>query len=267
MTPYDDQISRSIIWRGLGHREELGFKGIVDKADTLGWLPPCSSESRSPRGGHRGLCLGCNTTTSLASHRLPRSGHAGLSVLCERARQAPPPPPHPPQSCSAGNSPPPEHHVATPSGPAPPVSIVPLAPHPSMPCHPSIYYFLTYSLRLLLCLLVVFHWTRLSVLRAGTFVLGSVKINKEISTKIGAGTACKENSLPFIINHPKQEETYLSFPTRSCVYRLPLQEEDFLLAQQQAQPIKYTAAQPMRSHHHPELLLSSNDLSFFIYCC
>nr|XP_019573843.1 PREDICTED: uncharacterized protein LOC109438418 isoform X2 [Rhinolophus sinicus] len=38
------------------------------------------------------------------------------------------------------------------------------------------------------------------------------------------------------------------------------QEEDFLLVQQQAQPVGTLATLPTRSHHHPEFLLSSTGI-------
>lgn len=71
-----------------------------------------------------------------------------------------------------------------------------------------------------------------------------------------AGTACRESSqaLPRITRFPKQPEMR---PARSCACLLPLgRKGDFLSAQQQAQPMEHAAAQQMRSHRHPELLLS-----------
>lgn len=132
LTPYDDQISRSIIWRGRGHREELGFEGVVDKVGTSGQLPPQSSESQSPPCGHRGLWLGCHTTTCPVSHRLPRSGHTGLSVWCEHVRQSPCPPP--PSLALWGTALP---ESTTPSRPVPPVSIVPHCPPPQHALSPQ----------------------------------------------------------------------------------------------------------------------------------
>ena len=49
---------------------------------------------------------------------------------------------------------------------------------------------------------------------------------------------------------PKQEEVYFT-----------TQKEDFPRPAT-AQPMRNTTAQPMGSGHHPELLLSSNELSF-----
>ena len=88
----------------------------------------------------------------------------------------------------------------------------------------------------------------------------------ETSSKTGVRKACRRiyPTLPLIINYPKQKEIYLASPAGSwlSLYYSSVRKEKFLLAQQQAQPMKNALAQPMRSCHHPELLFSSNELSF-----
>lgn len=93
----------------------------------------------------------------------------------------------------------------------------------------------------------------------------NVKITKT-STKIGVEKACRGSScsLPIIINYPKQEKIYLLYVPNRKVYLLHYpgkRKKDFLLAQQQAQPMQNATAQPVSSHHHPELLLSSSEFS------
>ena len=91
------------------------------------------------------------------------------------------------------------------------------------------------------------------------------KLIRETSTKIIVRKACRGSShtLPLIVDYPKQEEIYLASPMGSwiLIYYPSRKKEEFLLAQQQAQPMENVPAQPMRNHHHPELLLSSSELS------
>lgn len=76
---------------------------------------------------------------------------------------------------------------------------------------------------------------------------------------------------PAPITHPsgekhqpqaQPEDSYLAFPTESVSTTSVRGRKIFLLAQQQAQPMGTTTAQPMRSHHHPECSVSPLELLF-----
>lgn len=80
------------------------------------------------------------------------------------------------------------------------------------------------------------------------------------------------HALPIHMNYIlQQEETPITDPTgrdipgnpnKKCFYfNYHSRRKIFLLAQQQAQPMGTIATQPMSSHHHPKLSLSSNGLS------
>lgn len=55
---------------------------------------------------------------------------------------------------------------------------------------------------------------------------------------------------------PQKKVELLYYPGR--------REEDFLLTQQQAQPMENAAAQPMRNHHHPRLSIPPVNVHVFI---
>lgn len=55
---------------------------------------------------------------------------------------------------------------------------------------------------------------------------------------------------------PQKKVELLYYPGR--------REEDFLLTQQQAQPMENAAAQPMRNHHHPRLSIPPVNIHVFI---
>lgn len=95
-------------------------------------------------------------------HHSPYLGHAGRSVLLGHAGQ--------PSPRSAWHSPTPGNHVTC-------LGHAPCSPA-HRPYHPGTYDFLTHSLLFLFRLLAVSPRTGVSVLRAGTFALRSVKINK-----------------------------------------------------------------------------------------
>lgn len=95
-------------------------------------------------------------------HHSPYLGHVGRSVLLGHAGQ--------PSPRSAWHSPTPGNHVTC-------LGHAPCSPA-HRPYHPGTYDFLTHSLLFLFRLLAVSPRTGVSVLRAGTFVLLSLKINK-----------------------------------------------------------------------------------------
>lgn len=116
------------------------------------------------------------------------------------------------------------------------------------------------------------HHTTLTQLAQGSphhlhlFVLdvGCVKINKKSQLKLESGNLQRECSHAVtthcqlfqtgkhqfpLFRHQKKKETYLA-QTRSMAILLLQQEEDFLSAQQQAQPMENATAQPMRGRGH-----------------
>ena len=75
--------------------------------------------------------------------------------------------------------------------------------------------------------------------------------------------------------HTHQGETTLHSQKEMSLFYYPRRrKEDFLLAQQHAQPIKTIVAQPMRSHHYPEfssfssgIWLKQSPLNFPLFSC
>lgn len=109
----------------------------------------------------------------------------------------------------------------------------------------------------------------MSIPRAGTLVPGCVKRHKETLATVGAETGCGESSQapPLITNHPKQEET-ACIPSKKLYLLTAPEGGRFSFCPATSPANENTAAQQMRSHCHPELLLSYNELVFcFVLFC
>lgn len=88
---------------------------------------------------------------------------------------------------------------------------------------------------------------------------------KEISFKMESGSQSGgSHAVPLDVNYrSQQEETYLAFPAGSYLYfTTPTGGRKFSSCAVTAQTMRMATTQPTRNHHSPELLLSSNGLSF-----